>query len=108
MNWFEPTNEQVQSYSEWVEERPPSVRALIKEKGFAPWKLYNLQGTRQRVFVYGFHEDDDDTITLSVIVDARFNFVFMERRVFGIDPKKLIECDLPEPGEIVGNAGFTD
>jgi hypothetical protein len=37
-----------------------------------------------------------------VTVSGEFNFVVFPRRVFGVTPEDLEECDLPEKGEPCG------
>jgi hypothetical protein len=65
-----------------------------------------LKGSNQRVTLHSYDEGEDGSITLQVQVLARFNFVAFERRVFGIKPEDLEECDLPGDEELVGNAGI--
>lgn len=100
MRFYEPSPEQYAGYLEWVASRPEHVRKVATR--FEPWKLYRMKSTGQRVVVYSFA--DADPVTLTVGVLAEFNLLAMERRVFGIDPDDLEECDLPGSDEIVGAA----
>lgn len=93
---FEPTEQQIAEWSQWVSSRPECVR-LIAER-FSPWILYRMESTGHRVTLRSFYEDG----TISVNVTANYNFLIMERWVFGIDPDDLEECDLPGEGELVG------
>jgi len=100
--WTTPTDEQVQTYADWVGERPEPVKLLAQR--FDPWTLYRLKNPDDpddpghRVTIYGFQEDG----TLIVNVTGQFNFIGFGRRVYGILPDDLVECDLPEVDEPVG------
>jgi hypothetical protein len=102
MNWFEPTSEQVLAYAEWVVERPSEVRAVAEK--LLPWVLYRMKSTGHRVTIHSVEEHEDGSPpTLKVDVTGDFNLVAMSRRVFGIDPEDLEECDLPSPDEPLGD-----
>jgi hypothetical protein len=102
VNWFDPTDEQIAGYAAWVASRPPEIRPLAEK--FLPWVLYRMKSTGHRVTVYAIEEQKDGSApTLKVDVDGRFNLVAMSRRVFGIYPEDLEECDLPSPDEPVGD-----
>ena len=53
------------------------------------------------------YEPKEGEPTLTVIVSGRFNYVAFERRVFGIKPEDLEECDLPRADEPLGSANMT-
>ena len=97
---FEPTAEQEAAWADWVSQRPENVRRVAER--FAPWTLCRLKSTGQRVTLQSFSEEEDGTVTVTVVVGADFNMVFMERAVFGIDPDDLEECELPADQEAVG------
>src|SRR5262245_21743504 len=80
----------------WAESRPDVVRDLALR--FRPWKLYRMKSTGHRVLLYSINENR----TATVDVLGKYNIVSMERRVFGVDPDDLEECDLPKEGEPVG------
>jgi hypothetical protein len=103
--WYEPTPEQVEGYRKWVEGRPVSVRRVIEQYGLAPWNLYRLADTGQRVYLLSLSTHDDGTVSLTVAVSGKFNLLFSERSVFGIKPEDLTECELPPPDELVGVVG---
>lgn len=105
--WFSPTEEQRTEWAAWVAARPPNVRTVAER--FFPWKLYRLKtgSGHQRVFVTAFDEENDDRVTLRIAVTGQFNLVAFERQVFGIDPKDLEECELPEAGEPLGSANLS-
>lgn len=107
MNWYEPTEDQRASWEEWVSARPGALRALIAKFGFEPWKLYRLKTSKHRVTIHSFDEEASETFTLRVNVTGEFNFVAMERCVFGIKPVDLEECELPGPDELLGSANMT-
>lgn len=104
-NWTEPTEKELGEWEAWVYSRPDKVR-VVAEK-FHPWKLYKMRSSGHRVMVSSFYEDEDNNIMLTVDVTGDFNFVAFERRVFGVDPSDLEECDLPGPDEITGSADMT-
>jgi hypothetical protein len=80
----------------WYETRPEVIQQLARR--FRPWKLYRLRSSGHRVVLYAFNEDN--TLTVSVL--GRFNLLKFERRVFGIPPDDLEECDLPGLDEPLG------
>lgn len=106
-NWQEPTPEGREMWGEWVAERPEPIRALVEKYGFAPWKLYKLKTSGHRVVIHSIDEPIEGEPTLTVLVDGRFNYVAFERRVFGIKPEDLEECDLPTSDEPLGSANLT-
>lgn len=104
MNHFEPTQEQIDGYAEWIAQRPECIRKVVDDLKLTPWKLYKLKTTGQRVTVGAFSEPEaGGNVTCLVNVLGDFNLVTHERSVFGIDPYDLEECDLPARREPVGN-----
>ena len=91
-----PTPEQEKGWAEWVAARPDGVRQIAER--FEPWSLYLLKTTGQRVTLASIFEDG----TVSVNVSGEFNFLMMDRNVFGINPDDLEPCDLPNENEITG------
>jgi len=81
---------------EWLQGRPQIIRDISAR--LKPWKLYRMKSTGHRVTLYSIYEDG----TLSVDITGDLNLISMERRVFGIDPDDLEECDRPGPDEPVG------
>ena len=57
-----------------------------------------LKDTRHRCTIYSYNEDG--TVTISIT--GQFNLINFGRRVFGISPDELKECDLPAPDELLG------
>ena len=94
---IEPSKEMLAAWNEWVAERPESVR-IVAEK-FDPWTLYKLKDSGHRVTLHSISEDG----TLTVNVSGDFNQLLFERKVFGIPPNDLDECDLPSENEKVGS-----
>lgn len=91
-NIFEPTDAIRSAWAEWVAGRPPTVRAICEK--VEPWKLYRLEPPGQYVTFYSCNEDG----TVTVDVSSEWNGpIVVDRRVFGIDPKDLSECELPDP-----------
>jgi hypothetical protein len=100
-NIFEPSEEEKADWDKWVASRPDAVRQVAKK--FKPWKLYRMKSTGHRVTIYSLGEHEDGTVTLTVLVTGTFNKVVAERRVFGIEPEDLEECELPAPDEPLGS-----
>lgn len=90
-----PTAEQINEWSEWVESRPEIVKEVARK--LHPWKLYKFGD--HRVTLYSISEDG----TVTVNVTGEFNSVVFERRVFGVNPTELVECDFPGENEITGS-----
>lgn len=105
-NIFEPADQlppdRRAAWNEWYSSRPDTIRAMIDR--WPPWKLYRLKDTGHRVTMRSYGEDG----TVSVDVSGKYNFVLLERNVFGVNPEDLTECDLPAPGEPVGVADPND
>lgn len=105
---YTPTPEERAEFEAWLAERPPAVRAVAER--LVPWELYRLKTTDQRVTLHSYDEpllkdgspDPDGKVTVKVIVGGKYNFVTMERLVFGIDPDDLEPCSLPPKEEPVG------
>lgn len=93
------------AFDEWVATRPEKIRALIKK--YPPNRLYRLKTSNHRVTIAAYEEREDGRVGFRVDVTGEYNLVAMERSVFGIDPEDLEECDLPGPGEDLGNAGLS-
>jgi len=94
------TKEQDASHVEWLAGRPPVIQALAAR--VPPDRLYRLESTGHRVYLYSYSEDE----TVTVVVAGQFNVVAFERKVFGIKPEELEECDLPDPEEPMGSFDF--
>ena len=102
-NVMDPTPEQQQNWDVWVNDRPDAVRETLQRYDLKPWRLYRLKGTGQRVVLYSVDEPEDGSPpTVKVDVLGRFNLLAFDRRVFGIKPDDLEECDLPGTDEPLG------
>jgi hypothetical protein len=90
---------------EWIASRPESIRRMIE--ALPPDRLYRM-ASGSRCTLYSYNEDG----TVQVEVTGQYNRVLFSRRVFGINPDELVECELPSPGEDWGDtmaeAGFTE
>lgn len=84
------------AWNEWVETRPPVVQDLCRR--FPPDRLYRLKDSGHRVTLYSYSEDG----TMTVNVTGEYNAVIFSRRVFGINPDDMEECDLPGTDELLG------
>lgn len=101
-NVFEPTEELRKEWEEWLNDPEYADTREVAAK-LPPWKLYRMKSTGQRVTLRSIGLRQDGTPCARVFVDARYNFVTMEREVFGIPVDDLEECELPAPGELVGS-----
>jgi hypothetical protein len=100
------TKEQERAWAAWLAERPPAVRAVAER--LPPNRLYLLKTSKHRVMVLSFQEPKNGgPITITVAVIGKYNFMFFDRQVFGVNPDDLEECDLPEPGVPLGTI-FTE
>jgi hypothetical protein len=99
----DPTPEEIATWNDWVRERPAPIREMIEQYKFDPWTLYLLKTSGHRVTLYSFDESKEGPPTLKVYVSGDYNAVAFERRVFGIKPEDLEECDLPPPGTLTGS-----
>jgi len=79
---------QQSQWNMWLRGRPKVVREMAKH--LSPNRLYTLKTTGQRVIPTSFNEDG----TMTVAVYRFYNPKAKETiRVFGIDPKDVIEVD---------------
>lgn len=81
---------------EWMESRPEEIKQMIEK--IPPNLLYMMKSSGHRVTIYSYGEDG----TVTVFVSGQYNQVTFERRVFGIKPEDLEECDLPDENEELG------
>ena len=84
------------AFEEWLDGRPDIIREVATK--CPPGRLYLLKISNHRVFPYSYSEDG----TITVVVSGEYNAVLFERKVFGIHPNDLVECDLPKKGEALG------
>lgn len=83
------------AWRRWVNSRPEVIQAMCKSH--PPNLLYRMSsGHRCRIYSY------DENGTMTVQVTGKYNIVAFARAVFGIKPEDLVECDLPDDDEIVG------
>lgn len=101
MRIYEPTEDQQRLWREFVDSRPPNVKAVAEK--LAPWLLYRLR-SGHRATLHGIDEHEDGSVTLTMSVTGDFNAVMFDRNVFGIHPDDLEECDLPAAGDPLGAA----
>ena len=91
-NIIEPTPENLEEHSKWLEELPPNEREIMEK--YPPWKLYRMKSTGQRVTILSVGTFDDG-IKFRVNISGKYNAILFERQVFGVDYEDLEECDLP-------------
>ena len=104
MAQWQELNEAV--WEEWLAGRPEVIQELARR--FRPDRLYRLTSSGHRCYPVSYSENG----TLTVAVTGQFNRIPFGRKVFGIKPEDLIECDLPGPDEDLGEtareAGYSD
>lgn len=95
-----------ETFDAWLKTRPAVIQDLGRR--FPPNRLYRMTDGRLRCYPFSYCEDG----TLTVVVDGQFNRVLFSRRVFGVRPDSLVECELPAAGEDLGDtaaeAGYTE
>lgn len=99
-NRYEPTPEQVESWKEWLAERPEHIAKVAAL--FPPWELFRMKSSGHRVFVTGLGDTPPDApAAIYVAVVAEYNKLLFERRtVTTVDD--LEPCDMPGPDEELG------
>lgn len=100
--WVIPTEEAENEYANWITSRPHSVQKVLLDYNLDPYTLYRLKTTGQIGTLYSITESG----TVTMDFDAKYNAhnpAMADRRVFGINPADLEECDLPEGVEPVVN-----
>lgn len=102
----ELTDGQKTEWENWVDTRPPAIQEMCRK--WPPNVLYRMEsGSGHRATVHAYNEDG----TVTMFVSGEYNRVIFSRAVFGVDPETLVECDLPDPREDVGDtseeAGFS-
>lgn len=106
--WINWTNKQKDLWKEWVESRPQVIQDMVKKYDLYFPKLYLLKTTGQKVTLYSFSENG----TVTVNITSKFNKgiqqlgALFDRRVFGINPADLEECDWD--GEVVDGSIYED
>lgn len=94
------------AFDQWLETRPECIQKLARR--LPPDRLYRMKSSGHRCTLHSYSEND----TVTVNVTGQYNRVLFGRQVFGIAADDLEECDLPAPGEDVGDtsmeAGYTD
>jgi hypothetical protein len=80
-------------WNEWVDSRPDVIKNICKK--YPPDRLYLLKTTNRRVTIHSYSENG----TVTVDVSGDYNIVTFARRVFGVNPEDLQECDLPSKNE---------
>ena len=80
---------------EWAKARPKIVEETVM--AYLPNRLY-MMDTGHRCEIISYAEDG----TVTVAVTEKWNHINFPRRVGGVDPGTLVECDLPPYDEKVG------
>ena len=83
------SEEQEHAWDAGVQSRPPVIQELCRR--FPANRLYHLKQSTHYVTIFSYEDGDTTTVTIS----GDRNFVIFERRVFGVAPDELEECDLP-------------
>lgn len=83
-------------WNTWLATRPQSVQDLARR--LPPNRLYRLKSSGRRVTIHSYSEDG----TLTVNITGQYNYITFNRRVFGIAPDNLEECDWPDEHAMLG------
>ena len=78
-------------WNDWVATRPKSIQEMCVK--YPPNLLYRLKSNGNKVVLFSYEENETVTVIIS---DKYNNNLAFERKVFGINPKDLVECDLPD------------
>lgn len=83
--------EMEKDYLEWLEERP-TIREVACR--FRPWERYYYVPSKHIVRIYSYDEHKDKPVSIRMMVLFEDNpNIFMERMVFGVDPKDIVPLD---------------
>jgi len=100
---YEPSAEDLAAHNEWVESRPPEIRAIAERVD--PWTLYRIKQTGQIVGLCSISEAEPPrypkpTVTVSVMRQYNPGTLLPDFNVFGLDPDDLeaVEPPVPEDG----------
>lgn len=96
MNRFDPTDEQVAVWEQWLSERPDDVREIASR--FRPWRKYRLKSTGQDAVFVGVDELECGCLTLRVLAGVDGLPIETWNQVFGISPSDLIDNEMPPRG----------
>lgn len=94
---YQMTEEQQKEWNDWVETRPEVVKKIAKK--IFPNRLYRMSSSGHRCTLYSISEDG----TVTVNITGEYNRILFGRQVFGVDPDTLVECDLPDKDEDLGD-----
>jgi hypothetical protein len=84
------TDEQWKGAEEWINSRPPAVRAVVEHR--PPWGKYRLKETGQVGMIYSYEENDNGTVTVKFNTEMD-EFTRLPIQVFGVDPESLERID---------------
>lgn len=84
-----------EEYEEWLSTRPAIIQEMARK--YPPNVLYQLE-SGSRGCIHAYNEGG----TVEIEVTGKYNRTFFDRIVFGVDPAKLVECDIPDPKEVMG------
>lgn len=77
------------TFDAWLSSRPKAIQDLAAQ--LPPDRLYLLKKAGHRCTIHSYSEDG----TVTVHVTGDYNLVVYGRKVFGVVPADLEECDLP-------------
>ena len=91
------TPEQEREWNEWLDERPPMIRAAAEK--FPPWHLYKLTPTGQLARIMSYAEPAAVDAKVTVTIHAWYDWHppgLPGLNVFGVDPEDLEIVETPE------------
>ena len=83
-------------WAAWVATRPAVIQELCAR--LPPDRLYMLKSSGLRVTLGSYAEDG----TVTVDATGLYNALMFERKIFGVKPEDLEECDFPGDDEPLG------
>lgn len=103
---YDMSGEKLETWRRLLESMSPECRALAKR--YPVNKLYRIKSTGMRGYPIAYSED----LTISLNVTGEYNRVTFSHIVFGLTEEHIEECELPLPGEDLGDtaqeAGYTE
>jgi len=98
--WIEWTTEQEAAWAEWLSARPQAIQDIVAKYNLRPDNLYQLKETGQIGYIHSLNERGTLTMDFTDTFNQH-NLYMSNRRVFGLNPEDLEECDLPEGVEVI-------
>lgn len=83
---FVPNEEQLRDWQEWLDQRPPAIKAVAER--LPPWEKLVLKTTGQLAQVTAYDEHDDGHVSVKITVWR--TWLPLAHGVFGVNPDDLV------------------